>query len=59
MFKKLMQAITVTIPDNGRQIFESIKEIIHGFGNIVRDPKTALAEIGKGAVQYVNIFYRK
>lgn len=53
MFKKLMQTITVTIPDNGRQIFESIKDVIEGFGNIVKDPKTALARIGKGAVQYV------
>lgn len=53
MFKKLMQTITVTIPDNGRQIFESIKDVIEGFGIIVKDPKTALAKIGKGAVQYV------
>ncbi|VDI25865.1 Hypothetical predicted protein, partial [Mytilus galloprovincialis] len=50
-FNKLMQTITVTIPDNGRQIFESIKDVIEGFGIIVKDPKTALAKIGKGAVQ--------
>lgn len=47
----MFQTITVTIPESGRQIFVSIKEIIHGFRNIVQDPKTALAEIGKGAVQ--------
>lgn len=49
----MFQTITITIPDSGRRIFESIKEVITGFGNIGKDPKTALAEVGKGTVQYV------
>lgn len=52
----MVQTITIKIPDSGRRIFEAIKDVIRGFGNIVKDPKTALAEIGKGAVQYVQIF---
>ncbi|VDI78347.1 Hypothetical predicted protein [Mytilus galloprovincialis] len=53
---KLVQTIAIKIPDSGRRIFNSIKDVIEGFMIITKDPKTALAAIGKGAVQiYMSI----
>ena len=43
------QSIKVVIPHQTKAIYESIKDIIDGFSKILKNPKAALASIGKGA----------
>ena len=43
------QSIKVVIPHQSKAIYESIKDIINGFSKILKNPKAALASIGKGA----------
>ncbi|KAK3612511.1 hypothetical protein CHS0354_024482 [Potamilus streckersoni] len=46
--QKIVEVVTIIIPQAAKQVFESIKGIIEGFKNIFKDPKTALGDIGGG-----------
>lgn len=48
IFQAIEQAIKIVIPHQAKVIYESIKDIINGFSKILKNPKAALTNIGKG-----------
>ncbi|CAG2218296.1 unnamed protein product [Mytilus edulis] len=48
----LEETITVVIPKSATDVYEAIKEVIHAFSIMIKDPKTAITQIGKGALTY-------
>jgi hypothetical protein len=46
----LEETITVIVPQNAKNVYDSIVEIIDAFKIIIKDPKTAIMKIGKGAM---------
>uniref|UniRef100_A0A8W8J8B9 Vitellogenin domain-containing protein n=1 Tax=Magallana gigas TaxID=29159 RepID=A0A8W8J8B9_MAGGI len=50
------QSINVVIPHQVNAIYESIKDIINGFSKILKNPKEALGNIGKGVFTYETDF---
>jgi len=50
IFQTLEETITVIIPQNAKNVYDSIVEIIDSFRIIIKDPKTAITKIGKGAM---------
>ncbi|XP_052083601.1 uncharacterized protein LOC127720901 [Mytilus californianus] len=50
-FSQLYETVTITIPENARIIFKSLKEIVEGLSTIIKDPVSSIAKVGKGAVQ--------
>jgi uncharacterized membrane protein len=50
LFQTLEETITVIVPQNAKNVYDSIVEIIDSFKIIIKDPKTAIMKIGKGAM---------
>ena len=50
LFQTLEETITVIVPQNAKNVYDSIVEIINAFKIIIKDPKTAMIKIGKGAM---------
>lgn len=50
LFQTLEETITVIIPQNAKNVYDSIVEIIDSFRIIIKDPKTAITKIGKGTM---------
>lgn len=50
------QSINVVIPHQVNAIYESIKDIINGFSKILKNPKEAIGNIGKGVFTYETDF---
>lgn len=48
-FQKLMTA-TVVIPNAGKQIFTSVKDIIEGLKHFNKDPKGAISAVTSGSL---------
>lgn len=44
--KEIEQAINVVIPQQGKAVYEAVKDIIEGFKRILKNPKEALMKIG-------------
>lgn len=44
--KEIEQAINVVIPQQGKAVYEAVKDIIEGFKHILKNPKEALMKIG-------------
>ena len=51
VLQKLVQPVVITIPMSANKIYQSVVEIINGIKTIAKDPKSALAKIGKGTIQ--------
>ncbi|VDI06315.1 Hypothetical predicted protein [Mytilus galloprovincialis] len=49
-YNTLEETITVIIPKSATDVYEAIKEVIHAFSIMIKDPKTAITQIGKGAL---------
>jgi len=46
-----VQPIVIAIPMSANKIYQSVVEMINGIRTISKDPKSALAKIGKGTIQ--------
>ncbi|XP_060580900.1 uncharacterized protein LOC132737595 [Ruditapes philippinarum] len=55
-YNAVVQGIKVLIPKSAKEIFVSVQDIIKGFMDIFKDPKTSLFKIGAGVIRiYTNI----
>lgn len=50
LLQSIVETVRIIIPQAAEQIFEAAQGIVKGFMNIFKDPKAALAEIGKGVI---------
>ncbi|XP_053398719.1 uncharacterized protein LOC128556879 [Mercenaria mercenaria] len=56
LYNSIVQAVQVIIPQASKDVFKAVKDIIGGFMNIFKDPKTSLFKIGAGVISiYTNI----
>ncbi|CAG2211662.1 unnamed protein product [Mytilus edulis] len=46
-FSQLYETVTITIPENARIIFKSLKEIVDGLRTIIKNPVSSIAKVGK------------
>lgn len=44
--QEIEQAINVVIPQQGKAVYEAVKDIIEGFKHLLKNPKEALMKIG-------------
>ncbi|XP_053398133.1 uncharacterized protein LOC128556594 [Mercenaria mercenaria] len=55
-FNSIVQAVKVVIPKAAEDVFNTVQDIIGGFMNIFKDPKTSLFKIGAGVISiYTNV----
>ncbi|KAK3102203.1 hypothetical protein FSP39_009587 [Pinctada imbricata] len=50
-YNTLVETVTVVVPHNAKVIYEAILDIVEGFKSVLRDPKTAIKAIGRGAIK--------
>ncbi|KAK3589057.1 hypothetical protein CHS0354_008707 [Potamilus streckersoni] len=52
-YNRIIETVTIIIPQSATQIFQSAKDIITSFPGILKDPKTALGNIGKAVLNII------
>ncbi|KAK3101652.1 hypothetical protein FSP39_005219 [Pinctada imbricata] len=50
-YNAIVESVTIVIPHSAKTIYESILDIVEGFKKLLKDPKTAIQAIGRGALK--------